>query len=128
MLYLTVYERQQNKLELQRKWRTKNREKVNAYARKYAKIKREVRPDLIKEYKHVQYLKHRDYYIEKSRQWRLKNRERYNAKLRELYKKTKEHRNKTKCLGCESILKENEKLVCTWCISTYPHKYAKINA
>ena len=61
--YLSAGERHENKLELQRKWRAKNREKTNAYARKYAKIKRGVRPDLVKEYKREQYLKHRDYYI-----------------------------------------------------------------
>lgn len=124
--YLSAGERHENKLELQRKWRAKNKERVNAYARKYAKIRREVRPDLVKAYKQKQYLIHREYYLEKARQWRLNNKERYNAKLRDCYQKRKAYRNKPKCIGCECILKEHENMVCTWCLCTYPHKYAKI--
>lgn len=124
--FLSVGERHQKKLEIQRIWRAKNREKVNAYGRKQMKERRKNFPEQIKEYKQKQYLIHRDYYIEKSRQWRLNNRERYNAKLRECYQKRKVQRNKSRCVGCESILKEHEKLVCAWCVSTYPHRYARM--
>lgn len=124
--YLSAGERHEHKLELQRKWRAKNIEKVRKYARDGMKRRRMDFPEQVRAYKKQQYLKHRDYYIQKSKEWRLNNRLRYNAKLREIYKRTVEYRKRPKCVGCECILKENEKLVCLWCIYTYPHKYKHI--
>lgn len=125
--YLSAGERHEHKLEIQRIWRAKNKEKVRKYARDSMKRRRESRPDVMKEYKRIQYLKHREYYIQKSKEWRLKNRLRYNATLRKIYKRTTEYRKKPKCIGCECILKENEKTICSWCVYTYPHKYANIS-
>lgn len=124
--YLTAGERHENKLEIQRKWREKNREKVRQYAREGMKRRRENSPQKVKEYKLLQYEKHRAYFIEKSRLWRIGNRERYNMKARELYEKRTEYRNRQRCLGCECILKEKDTLLCTWCLYTYPGKYDKL--
>lgn len=118
------------KLEWQRKWRESNPEKARELYRKSAKRRREQRPEEAREYRRKEYLKNAEYYREKSRLWRLNNRERFLEQQKMVNKKRKEYtesfKNKSRCMGCECLLKENEKMVCSWCIFTYPHKYAKI--
>lgn len=125
--YLSAGECHRRKLELQRKWRARNIEKVRAYGREGARRRRVDFPEKVREYRRKEYLKNRDYYIKKSKAWRIANRIRYNAKCSELYKKRMAWRRRPKCMGCECILKENESLVCSWCLYTYPYKYANIN-
>lgn len=125
--YKTHDERRQRKLAWQREYRKKNIDKVRAQGRKYAKERREHKAEEIKEVKLKDYQKNREYYLEKSRLWRIQNKERYNAKCRELYRKRVSFAKKARCIGCTILLKEDEPLVCKWCLLNYPHKYSNIH-
>lgn len=73
------------RLETERRYREKHKEKINAYSRQYAKAN----PEKMRAYRRAYYAKHKEQEREKTAEYRASNRDEINRKKREKRKEGK---------------------------------------
>src|SRR3990167_2170629 len=127
MSYLSFQQRQINKSIANKKWSAKNKKHLYELNRAL----RQKNKERYCEYSKKHYQKNKEKILAKIHKWRKDHPEEYRSKSHSSYLKAKyriaeylpELRKKSKCVGCECILKVENTMVCDWCLQNYPHKY-----
>jgi hypothetical protein len=112
-------DRIKNQTRATNRWRENNKERYRAttaaYSKKWSEENREKRREIGRRY----YKKNREKLLEKKKEWQQKNKDKLAAASRAFYNRKKAISELPRCMSCESILKEEMVIYCSWCIKTY---------